>query len=202
MTNSFAPLPALRSLGDLADRVPTNYPADFSGDVTILIDTREQRPLVDWTLPHERKTIHTGDYSARVGAVELTDRFIVERKSLDDLTACCKSVRNNDGNRERLEREFVRMVECQRAMLTGPPPHGFLHALLIIGTTEDIERGYYVSDINPRSVKASIKAWRCRYNLEVVYAPNTRFAAAWVELWAVWMARAWKRGSKKGEVTT
>jgi ERCC4-type nuclease len=50
--------------------------------LTIVIDTREQRPLdFGGEVPVVRGTLKTGDY----GLAGLEDRFAVERKSIDDL---------------------------------------------------------------------------------------------------------------------
>ena len=82
-------LPALRSLGELADH-----------SITIVIDTREQAPLVFSQLQSVRGTLTTGDYSIQ-GLQEL---FSVERKSVGDLVGCCMGE-----NRERFERELHRL---------------------------------------------------------------------------------------------
>ena len=57
-------LPALRGLGDLADQRPT-----------VIIDTREQAPLLFTRLPAIRAGLLTGDYSIR----GLEHLFAVER---------------------------------------------------------------------------------------------------------------------------
>jgi DNA excision repair protein ERCC-4 len=82
-------LPALRSLGDLAEASPV-----------ILIDSREQQPLRFERLASKVATLQSGDYSI-LGAQEL---FAVERKAIPDLVACCVGE-----NRERLSRELHRL---------------------------------------------------------------------------------------------
>jgi len=82
-------LPALRSLGDLADQAPV-----------IIIDSREQTPLQFTRLEARVATLPSGDYSI-AGLEEL---FAVERKSIPDLVACCTGQ-----NRERFERELHRL---------------------------------------------------------------------------------------------
>ncbi len=81
-------LPALKSLGDLADIRPT-----------IIIDTREQDPLPFRRLPSVRSSLMTGDYSI----IGLQDLFTVERKTIGDLVGCVAS------GRERFERELHRL---------------------------------------------------------------------------------------------
>ena len=62
-----ATLPALRSLGRLADLRPV-----------IVADSREQEPLTFTRLQSVRGTLYSGDYSVQ----GLESKFAVERKSL------------------------------------------------------------------------------------------------------------------------
>jgi len=89
MHDTFPPLPALRHLGELANRLPT-----------LVIDSREQEPLPIRRLPWCRGGIYTGDYSV----VGLETLFSVERKSIADLVDCCV-----DSNRKRFENELHRL---------------------------------------------------------------------------------------------
>ena len=82
-----ATLPGLGGLAKLADCRPV-----------IVIDTREQTPLVFTRLPSVTKALQSGDYSS----LGLEGRFAVERKSLDDLANCCVGA-----NRDRFEREYL-----------------------------------------------------------------------------------------------
>lgn len=162
-TATLPPLPALRKLSRLADAVPT-----------IVVDTREQTPLVPTRLPYVRAGLQTGDYSVR----GLEDLFTVERKSIADLVACCKSgTKAAEGERERLERELHRM-------------RGFRFArLLVVGTMREIEEGAYVSKIAPSAVLNSLKAWQVRFDIPVVLRDTPADAARQVEDWAWWFAR-------------
>jgi hypothetical protein len=63
----FPALPALRSLGRLADLRPV-----------IVADSREQEPLTFTRLQSVRGTLYSGDYSVQ----GLESKFAVERKSL------------------------------------------------------------------------------------------------------------------------
>jgi hypothetical protein len=94
-------LPALRSLGDLADRAPV-----------LVVDTREQEPLAFERLAWVRGTLTTGDYSV----AGLQDLFSVERKTVSDLVGCCMG-----DNRERFERELHRLrgYRFKRLLLVG-----------------------------------------------------------------------------------
>jgi DNA excision repair protein ERCC-4 len=94
-------LPALKSLGDLADASPV-----------IVTDSREQDPLTFTKLRSERGTLVTGDYSIR----GLEDQFAVERKTISDLVGCCMG-----DSRERFEKELHRLrgFRWKRLLVVG-----------------------------------------------------------------------------------
>src|ERR1700730_12276222 len=94
-------LPALRSLGELADTSPV-----------VIVDTREQEPLTFSRLESRRGTLTTGDYSV----AGLESLFAVERKSISDLVGCCVGE-----NRTRLERELHRLrgFRFKRLLIVG-----------------------------------------------------------------------------------
>jgi DNA excision repair protein ERCC-4 len=94
-------LPALRSLGELADSEPV-----------IVVDTREQVPLPFSKLQTRSGTLITGYYS--VAGLECL--FAVERKSISDLVGCCMGQ-----NRERFERELHRLrgFRFKRLLIVG-----------------------------------------------------------------------------------
>jgi DNA excision repair protein ERCC-4 len=94
-------LPALRSLGDLADAAPV-----------ILIDQREQTPLKFEHLQSRPATLQSGDYSL-LGASEL---FSVERKTVADFVGVCTG-----DNRARFERELHRLrgFHFKRLLIVG-----------------------------------------------------------------------------------
>ena len=68
--------------------------------IVAIIDTREQLPLDLSPLASIRGTLQTGDYSVR----GLENVVAIERKSLDDLLACCGR------ERDRFEKEIQRLV--------------------------------------------------------------------------------------------
>lgn len=101
MLNALSPLPALRHLGDLADRLPT-----------VVIDSREQEPLPITRLPIIKRGLYSGDYSI----AGLEDVFAVERKSIGDMVGCCVG-----SNRERFENELHRLrgARFKRLLIIG-----------------------------------------------------------------------------------
>ncbi|HRE04222.1 MAG TPA: ERCC4 domain-containing protein [Opitutaceae bacterium] len=150
-------LPALRCLGRLAEVRPD-----------IIVDTREQAPLIFTRLSSRTGTLITGDYSF-AGAEE---RFAVERKSIADLVACCVG-----DNRDRFFRELHRL-------------RGFLFKrLLIVGTAEEVERGTYRSQVKPAAVLATLSALEVRFDVPVVFASLREEAACKIESWVYWFAR-------------
>jgi ERCC4-type nuclease len=135
--------------------------------MTIVIDTREQNPLIFSRLDAERGTLQSGDYSV----AGLEHLFAVERKSLDDLAASIGR------ERDRFERELHRL-------------RGFrFKRLLIVGTEEDVANHCYRSKITSRSVLHSLHALEARYDIPVVFAPSAEAGARLVERWAYWFSR-------------
>lgn len=153
---SFA-LPALVHLGELAGVQPT-----------IVVDTREIKPLVFSRLPSVRTSLLTGDYSV-AGLEEL---FAIERKTISDLVGCCCGE-----NRERFERELHRLRGYR------------FKRLLIVGNPLDIQAGNYRSNVKPQAVLASLHAWEMRFDCPVVFRHTPGAAAAQIELWCYWFAR-------------
>lgn len=134
---------------------------------TIIIDSREQRPLVFRHFPAITACLPEGDYS--IAGHE--DRFTVERKSISDL------IQSVTRERSRFERELARM-------------RGYdFRRLLIVGTLADIEAHRYRSQTNPKSVIASVTAFEIRYQLPVCYCPTPEAAAAQIERWAWYYCR-------------
>ena len=134
----------------------------------VVVDTREQTPLVFSRLDSKVATLTTGDYSF-VGGEE---HLAIERKSVPDFVACCMG-----NNRERFFRELHRM-------------RGFaFRRLLIVGTRHEIELGQYRSSIKPRSVLATLSTIEARFDVPVVFAPTPAQAAWQVEEWVWWYAR-------------
>ena len=155
-TEAAQTLPALRSLGDLADARPT-----------IIVDTREQTPLVFEHLASVTGTLQSGDYSV-LGMEHL---FAVERKSVADLVGCCTGE-----NRERFERELHRL-------------RGFhFKRLLVVGAPAEVTAHHYRGNLSPKAVMGSLSAWEARFDVPVVWSPPHE-AAAVVQRWAWYYAR-------------
>ena len=133
---------------------------------TILIDSREQTPLI-FSYPNITATLATGDYSV----AGLEDDFCVERKSLSDLYGSLTS------GRDRFKRELQRMKAYPFARL------------LIIGSVHEIEQGSSrARGINPKAIIHSLHAIEAR-GVPVVFASSPSEASALVERWAFWSLR-------------
>src|SRR5258708_16843313 len=149
-------------------RIPRGLGEQINVEPTIIVDTREQDPLVFSRLESERGTLSTGDYSIK----GLETLFVIERKSIADLVSCCMGE-----NRERFERELHRL-------------RGFrFKRLLVVGTEEEIYQGRYRSAITPKAVMATLGAFEVRYDLPVAYRSTPELAARQIESWAYWFAR-------------
>lgn len=149
--------PARKRLSLLADLRPV-----------VVVDTREQTPLVFDRLESTVATLTTGDYSFLGGE----QHFAIERKSVPDFVACCMGQ-----NRDRFFRELHRM-------------RGFaFRRLLIIGTRQEIETGQYRSAIKPQSVLATLSTIEARFDVPVVFVSTPAQAAWQVEEWIWWYAR-------------
>ena len=125
---------------------------------TIIVDNREQRPLIFDNLPSEPGTLQSGDYSI----AGLERDFAIERKSIADL---CQSVTRG---RDRFERELHRL-------------RGFAFArVLIVGSPHEVQRQAQ----NAKAIFGSISAMECRWSVPFVWEADPGTAARLVERWA------------------
>lgn len=140
---------------------------------TILVDTREQRPLLD--VPEDgtetelvidqvlvrarRSMLKTADYALADAGEEL----LIERKSSAlELATCCGA------ERQRFTRELERMVaETKRAVLLCEFP---------ISDLEQMSR----SKLNARTVVATLASWHLDFGICPVFAGDRRGAARWL----------------------
>lgn len=129
---------------------------------TVLIDTREQRPLA-FTVSTERATLPTADYSCRVGALDLREQVAIERKSISDLCGCI------GGERERFERCLERLAKF---------PY---RALVIEGDARKVALGDPRTKLKPQHIMGSLMAWGMKHQLPITFMPDRAWAARWVE---------------------
>ncbi len=163
-------MPALRRLGELADRRPV-----------VVIDTREQLPLPIVRLPTVRDGLLSGDYSVR----GLEGLFAVERKSIPDLVACSAG-----SNRERFENELHRLrgFRFKRLLVIGD--RGEIEAgayrsriapAAVLGTLAAFEVRYdcpVVFEPDPAAGARRVEVWAWYAAREVVESINALFRGA------------------------
>jgi ERCC4-type nuclease len=155
-------------------------PAGDSALPIVVIDRREQAPLPFSQLRTQTGTLYSGDYSI-LGAEE---SFVVERKTVPDLVACCTT------ERDRFKRELHRL-------------RGFrFRRLVIIGTEADIVFGNFRSLTNPKAVLATLCCFEVRYNLPFGFFPTPELAGRQVERWAIWFVREIRKAANFLEQST
>jgi DNA excision repair protein ERCC-4 len=107
------------------------------GDITAIIDTREQTPWELSPLQTKGGTLTTGDYSV----AGLEHVIAVERKSLSDLLGCIGQ------ERERFEREMHRIQAFP------------VKALVIEASWAELEKGEWRSRVTSAAVVGSLLGW-------------------------------------------
>ena len=135
-------------------------------DVTAVIDTREQRPLSLAPLGVVTGTLDTGDYS--VVGLEAVVR--VERKSLEDLVACCGR------DRERFEREMTRLMAYPARLL------------VVEATWGAVQLGGWRGQVTPNVVMGSLLGWMAQ-GIPVLMAGAHEGAARMVSRFLFLVAR-------------
>ena len=128
----------------------------------MLVDSREQSPLMFENYASEPATLTTGDYSLK----GMESLFSVERKSISDLTGSLTQ------GRERFTRELERLRGYE------------FRRLLIIGTRQQIQNHDYRSRAAPASILGSLNTFEIRYSIPVVFVESRSKAVEQVEIWA------------------
>lgn len=127
--------------------------------LVILVDTREQMPLLFRGEVTQRATLATGDYSCTCAGVDLRGVVAVERKSVSDLLACV------GGQRERFERELERLSKIK------------FRALVIEGTLIEVVDATAGRRLTPSQVLGSVLAWVFKFSIAPIFADNRTAAA-------------------------
>jgi ERCC4-type nuclease len=157
-------LPALKSLGKLADVSPT-----------VVVDSREQDPLCFVNLPSCQGSLVSGDYSFLGGE----HVFSVERKTIPDIVSCCA-----DSNRQRFERELIRLrgYRFKRLLIVGSledirqrryrskiEPRAVLNSIRAFEVRYDIP---VVFEPRPDRAAALVESWVWFYARDLVESCN------------------------------
>lgn len=139
---------------------------------TLLVDTREKKPLSFKHLQAEKETLLSGDYSVR----GLADVFAVERKTMADL------LRSLSSERKRFMHELHRL-------------RGFANArLLVIGTQTELYVLLRSRGVSLNMVEHSLLSIEQRFQLPVHRVNTADEAACLVESWAF---VAWRNAAAK-----
>lgn len=141
----------------------------------VVMDTREQQPLDITAYPVESDTLPVGDYGVKGFSDWENPRFIVERKSLDDLIGSLTI------GRERFMREIEKMRQFRFA------------ALLVEADRRQVIGHEYVSAAKPKAMLASLDALQVRAGVHVIWAGDHDFAARRLE----GLVRQFVRGIEK-----
>lgn len=134
---------------------------------TIIIDSREQCPLVFGNMPVAVAGLDVADYSIR----DLEHHIGCERKSLPDLVSCCGAERTR----------FVRELE----RLQGRR----FRCVVVESTLAEIEAGGWRGKILPQVVIGSIASWSTRYGLPFFFCGDAQATARFTERWLYMAAR-------------
>lgn len=124
----------------------------------IIIDSREQTPWTFDRFPVETvsRKLDTGDYTIE----GFEDVFVIERKSIDDLT------RSLGVDRTRFLNEIKRSQDLAEFAVYVESPYS------------DIEAGNYYSRIPPKSVTATFTSWSRAYDVDWVCSDSAEDAEA------------------------
>jgi len=141
--------------------------------VTVLVDTREQRPYDFPTMRVQPATLTAGDYSVR----GMENDLAVERKELSDLISCIGP------GRERFEREMARL-------------RGYQHRIVIVEADwYAVRSGAYRSALNPLAATHSILSWQAHYRVPFLFAGDREAGEAAAAYFLFTAAKhAWQRG--------
>jgi DNA excision repair protein ERCC-4 len=116
--------------------------------LTIVIDSREQKPYPFDNIKAVKCGLNTGDYSI----LGLEQYICLERKELSDIISCMTS------GRERFQRELLRMKAYPK------------RCIVIESNWVDIVTGNYRSKLNPLSAQNSIISWMNQFNIPFFFS--------------------------------
>jgi ERCC4-type nuclease len=136
-------------------------------ELVILCDTREKKNqhiikfFEKQSIKYKHHKLNVGDYSFIYHGQTFENIITIERKnSLDEL---CQ---NFTKDRERFRREFIRSAENKTLVIL----------LIENNVYADIAIHNYKSKMHPNSLFGSIRAWKEKYNIYVLFSKKTASA--------------------------
>lgn len=129
----------------------------------IVIDTREQRPLI-FPCDSIRKKLHVGDYGAEFGGVLHPLAF--ERKSIGDLFGTLTF------GYDRFRREMLKAADL-----------GVKLVIVVEASKERVLKGYHHSARDPESIIVQLETIRKKYNVETIFFPSRKAMANYILDW-------------------
>lgn len=135
----------------------------MSPEPIILVDSREQDPLVFNRFPSRVEGLPVGDYGIEGFSDWANPAFVVERKSIDDLI----------GSLTQGRKRFMREVEKLRQFRFA--------ALVVDGDRSTVELAQYRSTASPLSILSSLDAIAVRCGVHVIWAGDHTGSARIVE---------------------
>lgn len=140
----------------------------------ILVDSREQTPLpFPDGVPHKRvcypDSLYPGDYSID----GLRNKFVIERKSLEDLVGTLtKREELKDGTKRYGKDKFVEELTAM-----GPIP---FRCVIVTEPISKLEAHMYQSRIEPHNVMGMIAAIEARTGVQFKFFEGAHQCARWV----------------------
>lgn len=145
--------------------------------LTIICDTREKKSkhITDWfdkqKIPYKSKALSNGDYSFFIPKNEKLNidrdlyfdkEIMIERKaSLDEISG------NFTQNRTRFEEEMATF-------------DGKKYLIIENSNYSDIANGNYKTKLSKKAFLASIHTFNHRYNLQIIFMPNSDYTAMYI----------------------
>ncbi len=149
--------------------------------VTVIVDTREQRPFEITKMQNERMKLDSGDYSIK----GLEKLVAVERKELNDLASCFTV------GRDRFKAELERLREIPKRIVVVEASWG------------QLAEGDFTSRVHPNSAMGSIASWSGFFEIGFFFAGSRARAQGFTNnyLWQIAKAHYEEAKRKRGNRT-
>jgi len=139
---------------------PFSPKIDIPDGFILIVDSREQRPLFDFSLPWVvRGTLKTGDYSIK----GFEENISIERKG--NLTDFFSSITHG---RDRFRRELERMAKME------------WRGLLIEDAEIEMFKPHMHCNVHPNVIYHTVSSIEIRYGINIYYAKCKKEAQNWV----------------------